>query len=116
MTTPIRITYDPEGDILFVTFGAPTPSTGYQLSDQLLLRVNPDSLKATGLTILNFSVHARSRTPITLSGLRGGGTVPVVAVGILTSPPVNRFLRLSEDERGVFALILQPALDEAVAA
>lgn len=116
MTNPTRITYDPEGDILYVTFGAPTPSTGYQLSDQLLLRVDPDSLKATGLTILNFSVHARSRSPIALSGLRDGRTVPVDAVRLLTAAPVNRFLRLSEDEQGVFAFILQPSLDEAVAA
>ena len=28
---PVRITYDPEGDILYITFGQPTASTGYQL-------------------------------------------------------------------------------------
>jgi uncharacterized protein YuzE len=55
MTSPIRITYDPEGDILFVTFGPPAPATGCQKSDQILLRVNPDSGQAAGLTILNFS-------------------------------------------------------------
>jgi uncharacterized protein YuzE len=48
---PIRITYDPEGDILYITFGQPTASTGYELSDQLLLRVDPGTKKATGLTI-----------------------------------------------------------------
>ncbi|MBI2001476.1 MAG: DUF2283 domain-containing protein [Chloroflexi bacterium] len=116
MICPIRITYDPEGDILFVTFGSPTPSTGYQLSDQILLRVNPDSWQAAGLTILNFSVHARSRRPIALSGLKGDTEVRVDVRGILTTPPVNRFLGLSEDEKGVWATILQPALGEAVAA
>jgi uncharacterized protein YuzE len=53
MTGPIRSTYDPEGDILFVTFASPTPSTGYQISDQILLGVNPDSGQAAGLMILN---------------------------------------------------------------
>lgn len=112
----IRITYDSEGDILYVTFGAPTPATGYQVCDQILLRVDPDSHQAAGLTIFNFSVHARSRTPVVLSGLRGGRPAPVDLVSILRSPPVNRFLCLSEDEQGLCATILQPALAEAVAA
>lgn len=113
---PIRITYDPEGDILYVTFGAPIPATGYQVCDQILLRVNPDSRQAAGLTIFNFSVHARSRTPVVLSELKRETPVPVDLVSILRSPPVNRFLRLSEDEMGLCAMILQPALGEAVAA
>lgn len=113
---PIRITYDPEGDILYVTFGAPTPATGYQVCDQILLRVNPDSREAAGLTIFNFSNHARSRMPVVLSGLKGERLAPVDLVSILRSPPVNRFLHLFEDEKGVCATILQPALGEAVAA
>jgi uncharacterized protein YuzE len=117
MTGPIRITYDPEGDILYVTFASPTPATGYQVSDQILLRVNPDSGQAAGLTILNFSVHSRSRTPIPLSGLTGDGAAPVDLVAtLLRSAPVNRFLCLSEDREGLYATILQPALAEAVAA
>jgi len=43
MASAVRITYDSEGDILFVTFGSPTPSTGYQVADQILLRVHPES-------------------------------------------------------------------------
>jgi uncharacterized protein YuzE len=116
MSSPVRITYDPEGDILYVTFGPPTPSTGYQISDQVLLRVRPQTRQAAGLTILNFSVHARSRSPIPLSKPTGDLMASVDVLGILRSAPVNRFLRLSEDERGLFATILQPALDEAVAA
>ncbi len=115
MTSAVRITYDPEGDILFVTFGAPTPSTGYQVADQMLLRVHPDSRQVTGLTILNYSVHARSRSPIRLSGLEQTGKAREV-MGMLTSAPVNRFLRITEDVNGPHAILLQPALDEAVAA
>ena len=43
---PIRITYDPEGDILYITFGHPIEATGYQLSDQILLRVNSQTQEA----------------------------------------------------------------------
>ena len=53
-----RITYDPDGDILYVTFGQPAASTGYQLSDQILLRLDPKTQRATGLTIRNYSHHA----------------------------------------------------------
>jgi uncharacterized protein YuzE len=115
MTSAVRITYDPEGDILFITFGAPTPSTGYQVADQVLLRVHPDSRQATGLTILNYSAHARSRSPIPLTGLEPGPNALDI-LGILTSAPVNRFLRITEEVTGPHAILLQPALDEAVAA
>ena len=115
MTSAVRITYDPEGDILFITFGAPTPSTGYQVAEQVLLRVHPDSGQVTGLTILNYSVHARSGSPIRLSGLEPTGKAMDV-MGALRSAPVNRFLRIMEDVNGPHAVLLQPALDEAVAA
>jgi len=115
MPSAVRITYDPEGDILFITFGTPTPSTGYQVAEHLVLRVHPDSRQATSLTILNYSAHARSRSPIPLTGLeQGQKTADLFAV--LTSAPVNRFLRITEDAIGLQAFLLQPALDEAVAA
>jgi len=115
MTSTVRITYDPEGDILFLTFGAPTPSTGYQVADQLLLRVHPDSRQATGLTLFNHSRHARSRAPLPLSGIEQTASVTDL-LGIMKSPPVNRFLRIAEDVNGPHPVLLQPALDEAVAA
>ncbi len=40
---PVRITYDPEGDILYITFGQPTTATGYQLSNQIQLWVDPET-------------------------------------------------------------------------
>ena len=64
-----RITYDPEGDVLYVTFGQPAASTGYQLSDQILLRVDPKTQLASGLTILNYSHHATASREIPLPGI-----------------------------------------------
>lgn len=115
MANAVRITYDPEGDILFVTFGAPTPSAGCQVSDQILLRIHPDTRQATGLTILNYAMHARSRAPIPLAGLE---TLPAAAdvAALLRSAPVSRFLQIVEDGRGLCAIVLQPGLAEAVAA
>ena len=116
MAIPIRITYDPDGHILSVTFGAPTSATGYQLCDQILVRVNPDSREAAGLTILNFSVHARSGAPIALRELPAKGAVSADVVALLASAPVNRFLHFSQDDKGPHVTVLQPALAEAVAA
>lgn len=115
MATAIRITYDPEGDILFVTFGSPTPSTGYQVADQILLRLHPESRQASGLTILNYSAHARSRMPIPLTGIEGT-EASAGLVAVLGSVPVSRFLQIGQDARGFHAIVLQPGLAEAVAA
>lgn len=111
----VRITYDPEGDILYITFGQPTAATGYQLSDQILLRVDPQTQKAAGLTILNFSVHARTAQELPLPGLEEDPEVKSRLLPILASPPVAPFLRVIEGKQGVSAILLSPSLQEAVA-
>jgi hypothetical protein len=42
---------------MYLTFAHPTAATGHQLSDQLLLRVDPQTQRPVGLTIFNISVH-----------------------------------------------------------
>lgn len=111
---PVRITYDPEGDTLYVTFGQPTGATGYQLSDQILLRMNPLTQRAAGLTILNFSVHAHSAHKIPLPGIEKNPEVKPFLPQILGSPPITRFLRVAEGRQGVSAILLSPSLQEAV--
>ncbi|SRR5713101_6141899 len=111
-----RITYDPEGDILYITFGQPTAATGYQLSDQLLLRIDPQTQKAAGLTIFNFSVHARTAREIPLPGIREDSEVKAFLSQVLGSPPVTHFLRIVKHKQGVSAVVLRPSLQEAVAA
>lgn len=109
----VRITYDPEGDILYVTFGKPTGATGYQLSDQVLLRVDPQTQRAAGLTIFNFSVHVRTDQEIPLPGIEDDPEVKPRLVQILVSPPVAHFLRLAERRKGMSARLLRPSLEEA---
>jgi len=112
---PIRITYDPDGDILYITFGEPTSATGFQLSDQVLLRIDPQIQKAAGLTIFNFSVHVSSEQHIPLPGLDDDPENRPRLMSVLTSPPVSHFLRIAEGEQGVRAVLLSPSLREAVA-
>jgi len=113
---PVRITYDPEGDILYITFGQPTAATGYQLSDQILLRVAPKTQAAAGLTIFNYSLHASTTRKLPLPGIEDDPAVKPLLLRILTAPPVNHFLRLTKRKQGVSVTLRSPSLQEAVAA
>ena len=110
-----RITYDPDGDVLYVTFGPPVASTGYQLSDQILLRVDPKTQLATGLTIFNYSHHASASREIPLPGVEEHSDVKPLLLRILGSPPVSQFLNVTTGEQEIIATLLSPSLQEAVA-
>jgi uncharacterized protein YuzE len=110
-----RITYDSDGDILYVTFGQPAASTGYQLSDQILLRIDPKMQRATGLTIRNYSHHATASRELPLPGIEEHSDVKSLLLSILGSAPVSQFLSVTTGERGVSAMLLSPSLQEAVA-
>ena len=112
---PTRITYDPDGDILYVNFGQPAASTGYQLSDQILLRVDPEAQTATGLTIFNYSHHASASHEMPLPGIEEQDDVKPLLLNILGSAPVNQFLTIAAGDRGITAKLLSPSLQQAVA-
>jgi uncharacterized protein YuzE len=110
----VRITYDPEGDILYVTFGHPTEATGYQLSDQMLLRVNPQTQEVAGLTIRNFSVHTRTAQEILLSEIDEDPAVKPLLLQLLNSLPVTHFLHVIQGVHGISARLRHPSLEEAL--
>ena len=110
-----RITYDPDGDILYVTFGPPVTSTGYQLSDQILLRVDPKTQLASGLTILNYSHHASASREIPLPGVEEYCDAKPLLLRILGSAPVSQFLSVTTGIRGISVTLLSPSLQQAVA-
>lgn len=111
---PTRITYDPDGDVLYVTFGQPAASTGYQLSDQILLRVDPKAQMAAGLTIFNYALHASAAREIPLPGIEEQGDAKALLLNILGSAPVNQFLTVVTREEGIFANLRSPSLQQAV--
>ncbi len=112
---PVRITYDPEGDILYITFGQASAATGYQLSDQILLRIDPQTQKAAGLTIFNYSVHVQTGREVSLSRLEETHDKAAFLLSTLTSPPVSHFLRITQKEAVTQATVRHPSLQEAVA-
>ena len=52
------IHYDPEADVLYVSFGEPKPAEGIDIGDGTILRVEPMSKEVVGFTILDFSKRA----------------------------------------------------------
>ncbi len=110
MMNSVRITYDAEGDTLYIAFGNTRPATGYQLSDQILLRMDPKSDTPAGLTIFNFLHHIGSESGIEL------GEIEDDVMPILSSEPVSRFLEIQSDGDKTTARLLEPSLKESVAA
>ena len=111
---PTRITYDPDCEVLYLIFGQPAASTGYQLSDQILLRVDPNAQMAAGLTIFNYSLHASAPREIPLPGIEEQGDAKALLLNILGSAPVNQFLTVITREEGIFANLRSPSLQQAV--
>jgi len=52
------IHYDPEADVLYVSFGEPKPAEGIDIGDGTILRIEPVSKEVVGFTILDFSKRA----------------------------------------------------------
>ena len=95
--------YDDEGDILYIEFKPASSAKGIQLTENIVLRVDPSSGDALGLAIHNYTKMATRGMADSLTGL------PVtdnhLILQSLTSKPLNDFLVL---QRG--AIALGPAL------
>ena len=104
----VRITYDAEGDILYIAFGHSREATGYQLSDQILLRMDPEGDGPAGLTIFNFLHHVGSESGIWI------GEVEDTVMKALSSEPISRFLEIRTDGGRIIVHLLEPSLRESV--
>ena len=108
--TSIRIAldYDSEGDILYITFGKPRAATGYQLSEQLLLRLDAKTDTVAGITIFNFAYHTQAQHEIKIPN------VDSRMLHILTSAPVNQFITVHSGKAGMTAQLRRQSFQEAV--
>lgn len=98
----IKINYDQEADVLYVSFGHSRHVTGVELTDNILLRLDTGSTdgsapKAVGLTFISFAdmmAHYQDR-PLTAS-LENLRDLPEdlwqAVLTVLSSPPVSDFL------------------------
>lgn len=96
----IRFAYDQEADILEIFFDENEKSTGVELTDHILLRLNKKTRRAVSVTLRHFSILTE-RTGY------GPRSYPLnkleklpedlrdLALLLLSSKPVNQFLKLS---------------------
>ena len=113
----ISMDYDPEGDMLSITFGAPgRKGRGYELSEHIYIRIDLPTHEPLGLTILSYSKLLAvgevslsfwdDLTPKEQEMMRA----------ILNNEPVNRFLHFKEMTIPVPVSSFQnPSLQEIVA-
>jgi hypothetical protein len=94
------LVYDEEADILDIFFRENESATGIELTDHILLRLNQTTGQAVSLTLLHFSILTeqteygpRSYSLENLEDLPEG--LRELVARILTTTPVNQFLRLS---------------------
>ena len=94
------LSYDEEGDIMYVVFLPGEKAMNVHLTEHILLRLQPQTKTAIGLMLLDFSVLMQS----TEAGPRSfplaeltqlPGYLKATILELLTSPPVNRFLTTS---------------------
>lgn len=117
----IKLNYDEEADVLYVSFGRSEHVTGVELADNILLRLDTGRAtgtapRAVGLTFISFGrmmAHYREEPlSVPLANLRNlpdGLWQPVLDV--LTTPPVSDFLGI-----GLALSPQAPPLPELVAA
>jgi hypothetical protein len=96
----IHFAYDGEGDILEVVFDSVEATCAVELTEEILLRFNLERGQAAGLTILDFSLLANPTEigprSFPLTGLDDlPDDLRQTVVKIITSPPVNQFLKVS---------------------
>jgi hypothetical protein len=98
----IKVNYDEEADVLYVSFGRSEHVTGVELADNILLRLDTGKAtgtppRAVGLTFISFAqMMARYRDRplrVPLANLRNlPEDLWQIVLDVLTSPPVSDFL------------------------
>ncbi|NOT57206.1 MAG: DUF2283 domain-containing protein [Deltaproteobacteria bacterium] len=98
--TPARLMYDQDADILEIFFGINEPATGVDLTDHIVLRLNPETKRAVSLLLIDFSLL----TEKTAYGPRSypldhlnelPEALRAIVLQLVTSAPVNQFLKVS---------------------
>jgi hypothetical protein len=92
--------YDAESDTLYVSFAPGEAATGIALNDHTLLRINKHERRASGLTLLDYSVLAQPTEvgprSFPLTGLMQlSADLRALVLDMLRRPPVCKLLSLS---------------------
>ncbi len=100
----IKINYDEEADVLYVSFGHSEHVTGVELTDNILLRLDTGKAtgappRAIGLTFISFArimAHYQDRPlNVPLANLRNlPEDIWQAVLAVTTTPPVSDFLAI----------------------
>jgi len=116
----VQVEYDEEGDILELFFETGPANCAVELSDNIILRFDHERGKPLSLSLLSYSriVQPTELGPRNLP-LTGLDDLPddlrQTVVKIITSPPVNQFLKVSSfypspTERVALTYVEEPAV------
>ena len=99
--TPVRFVSDEEADILELFFGENASGTGIELTEHLILRIDRKTRRALSLMLLHFSMLTEQTEygprSFSLEKLeRLPEELRELVLRILTTLPVNQFLKLSQ--------------------
>ncbi|MEK7400663.1 MAG: hypothetical protein AAB116_27275 [Candidatus Poribacteria bacterium] len=113
----ISIDYDPEGDMLSVTFGAKgRKGRGYELNDYIYIRIDPSTHEPLGLTILSYSKMIElEEVSFSLWDDLNQNEKDFMLM-ILNKEPVNRFLHLKDAKSSIPIGVIPKSLQEILAA
>jgi len=53
----IKFHYDKEADVIYFSLGMPKKAKTLEITDDFILRLNPETQEVVGLTIVDFSRH-----------------------------------------------------------
>ena len=85
----LRVLYDPENDILYISLGEPRSALSLPDDEGLLLvRVDPQTREVIGLTILDYEQQFR-RFPANLTWLKDKSVPTEILSFIQNRPPVS---------------------------
>ncbi len=63
MNENLRLLYDKEADVLYVSVGHPEHTDHVELDDDFILRLDPQTKKVVGFTRIDFAAHFAQREP-----------------------------------------------------
>jgi uncharacterized protein YuzE len=89
----IHFSYDREGDVLYIAFHKGRKATSVSLNDNMVLRFDPGTQEAVGLTLLDFSRLVETSDPLALWRLAElPATLRDMVWAVLTQPPISLYL------------------------
>jgi uncharacterized protein YuzE len=75
----LQMNYDPQGDVLYCSFGSPREAIGVETEEGIIVRLDPETEDVIGITIVDLSKRFQKHP------------------GNILSFPIKRALRLSAD-------------------